>query len=48
LPTIQGNAAGEGPSARFNHVHIDQVGPLHVPYGFLYYFTTIDRYTHLA
>ena len=51
LPTIQDNAAREGPSrefqppsARFSQVHIDLVGPLPVSSVFRYCLTAIDRY----
>jgi hypothetical protein len=33
------------PSARFSHVHIDLVGPLHMSSGFRYCLTAIGRYT---
>jgi len=33
------------PSARFSHVHINLVGPMHVSSGFRYCLTAIDRYT---
>ena len=33
------------PDARFNHVHIDIVGPLPPSCGFTYLLTCIDRFT---